>query len=53
MQLSPRTRLPALVAPMGFTPVGNPVGLEILGRPWSVPTLLLIASGYEAVTDVR
>ncbi len=47
-QLSPLTGLPALVVPMGFTPDGNPVGLEILGRPWSEPTLIKIASGYEA-----
>jgi amidase len=53
IQLSPRTGLPALIVPMGFTPDGNPVGLEILGRPWSEPTLIGIASGYEAVTDVR
>jgi amidase len=54
IQLSPLTGLPALVVPMGFTPDGNPVGLEILGRPWSEPTLIKIASGYEAVAkDVR
>ncbi len=49
IQLSPLTGLPALIVPMGFTPDGNPVGLEILGRPWSEPTLIKIASGYEAV----
>jgi amidase len=54
IQLSPLTGLPALIVPMGFTPDGNPVGLEILGRPWSEPTLIKIASGYEAVAkDVR
>jgi amidase len=30
-----------------------PVGLEILGRPWSEPTLIKLASGFEAVTDNR
>jgi amidase len=49
LQLSPRTGLPAMIVPMGFTSDGNPVGLEILGRPWSEPTLIKIASGYEAV----
>jgi amidase len=49
IQLSPLTGLPALIVPMGFTPDGNPVGLEILGRPWSEPTLIKLASGYEAV----
>ena len=48
IQLSPLTGLPALVVPMGFTPDGNPVGLELLGRPWSEPTLIKLASGYEA-----
>ncbi len=52
-QLSPNTGLPALIVPMGFTPSGLPVGLEILGRPWSEPTLLKLASGFEAVTHNR
>jgi amidase len=53
-QLSPNTGLPAMIVPMGFTSDGNPVGLEILGRPWSEPTLIKLASGYEAVAkDVR
>jgi amidase len=52
-QLSPTTGLPALVVPMGFTPEGLPVGLEILGRPWSEPTLIKLASGFEAVTQNR
>jgi len=38
---------------MGFTPEGLPVGLEILGRPWSEPTLIKLASGFEAVTKNR
>lgn len=50
IQLSPITGFPAMVVPMGFTPDGNPVGLEILGRPWSEPTLIKIASGFEAAT---
>ncbi len=52
-QLSPNTGLPALIVPMGFTPKGLPVGLEILGRPWSEPTLIKLASGFEAVTQNR
>jgi amidase len=52
-QLSPNTGLPAMIVPMGFTPAGLPVGLEILGRPWSEPTLLKLASGFEAVTHNR
>ena len=38
---------------MGFTAEGLPVGLEILGRPWSEPTLIKLASGFEAVTNNR
>ena len=52
-QMSPTTGLPALIVPMGFTPEGLPVGLEILGRPWSEPTLIKLASGFEAVTKNR
>ena len=52
-QLSPLTGLPAFIVPMGFTPEGLPVGLEILGRPWSEPMLIKLASGFEAVTHNR
>jgi amidase len=52
-QLSPNTGLPAIIVPMGFTPKGLPIGLEILGRPWSEPTLIKLASGFEAVTNNR
>ena len=52
-QLSPVTGLPALIVPMGFTDAGLPVGLELLGRPWSEPTLIRLASGFEAVPDNR
>ncbi len=52
-QMSPTAGLPAFIVPMGFTPEGLPVGLEILGRPWSEPTLIKLASGFEAVTNNR
>jgi amidase len=52
-QMSPVTGLPAFIVPMGFTSDGLPVGLEILGRPWSEPTLIKLASGFEAVTQNR
>ena len=52
-QTSPLTGLPAFIVPMGFTPEGLPVGLEVLGRPWSEPTLIKLASGFEAVTHNR
>lgn len=50
-QLSPVTGLPAIIVPMGLTDENLPVGLEILGRPWSEPTLIKLASGFEAVTS--
>jgi len=52
-QLSPITGLPAFIVPSGFTPDGLPIGFEILGRPWSEPTLIKLASGFEAVTNNR
>jgi amidase len=45
--------LPAIVVPAGFTAAGLPVGLELMGRPFSEPSLIAIASGYEATTDHR
>ncbi len=52
-QTSPVTGLPAFIVPAGFTPAQLPIGLEILGRPWSEPTLLRIAAGVEAVHPQR
>ena len=34
-------------------PIGVPVGLEILGRPFSEGTLLEIAYGFEQATHFR
>jgi amidase len=45
--------LPAITMPAGFTSAGLPVGLELMGRPFSEATLIAIASGYEANTDHR
>jgi len=52
-QLSPITGLPAFIVPSGFTSDGLPIGFEILGRPWSEPALIKLASGFEAVTHNR
>ena len=45
--------LPALAIPAGFTSDGVPVGFELMGRPFAEPTLIAMASGYEAHTDHR
>jgi len=51
--LSSMTGLPSLLVPMGYTKDGAPLALEFLGRPFSEPTLLKLASGYEAQTRHR
>ncbi len=52
-QGSPVTGLPAFIVPAGFTPAGLPIGLEILGRPWSEPALIRIAAGVESAHPQR
>lgn len=52
-QTSPVTGLPAFIVPAGFTPAGLPIGLEILGRPWTEPKLLRLAAGFESVYPQR
>jgi Asp-tRNA(Asn)/Glu-tRNA(Gln) amidotransferase A subunit family amidase len=50
---------PAIVVPAGFSsptdsaPIGVPVGLEFLGRPWQEPELLMLAYGFEQATHAR
>jgi Asp-tRNA(Asn)/Glu-tRNA(Gln) amidotransferase A subunit family amidase len=51
--LSSMTGLPGLLVPMGYTVDGAPLALEFLGRPFSEPTLLKLASGFEAQTHHR
>ena len=53
-RISPPTGFPALTVPMGFVRDGAlPAGLQILGRPWSEPTLIKIAYAYEQATRHR
>ena len=53
------TGFPAIVVPGGFSkptesaPIGVPIGLEMLGRPWSEPTLIKIAYSFEQATKYR
>jgi Asp-tRNA(Asn)/Glu-tRNA(Gln) amidotransferase A subunit family amidase len=51
--LSSMTGLPGLLVPMGYTAGGAALSLEFLGRPYAEPTLLRLASGYEAQTKHR
>jgi amidase len=53
------TGFPSIVVPGGFSsptstaPLGVPVGIEFLGRPWSEGMLIEIAYGYEQATKHR
>jgi Asp-tRNA(Asn)/Glu-tRNA(Gln) amidotransferase A subunit family amidase len=52
-QLSATTGFPALSMPAGFTPDGLPVGMDLLGTPWSEPMLLKVAFAYERLVAPR
>jgi aspartyl-tRNA(Asn)/glutamyl-tRNA(Gln) amidotransferase subunit A len=45
------TGLPALSLPCGFTSEGLPIGLQIVGPPWSEATVLRAAHAFEGATD--
>jgi amidase len=53
------TGFPAIDVPAGFSepsvqaPLGVPIGLDILGRPWSEGRLIQIAYGFEQATHFR
>lgn len=53
------TGFPSIVVPGGFTkptdtsPLGVPVGIEFLGRPWNEHILLEIAYAFEQITKFR
>ena len=51
--LAPVSGLPALSVPAGFTADGMPVGMELLGRPWSEPRLLGLAYAFEQAIGYR
>ncbi|WCJ37728.1 Glutamyl-tRNA(Gln) amidotransferase subunit A [Euphorbia peplus] len=39
--------LPAITVPVGYDKKGLPIGLQFIGKPWSEPTLLRIASSMQ------
>jgi amidase len=45
--------LPALSIPAGFTAEGLPVGLDVVGRPFSEARILAFAADVEPVLDAR
>ena len=51
--------IPAIGVPAGFSastanaPIGVPVGIEFLGRPWEEPELLRLAYGFEQASHAR
>lgn len=52
------TGFPSIAVPAGFAPdpnapIGVPVGMEIIGRPFSEPTLIEIAYGFEQASHLR
>jgi amidase len=53
------TGFPAVTVPAGFSaptataPLGVPVGMDILGRPWSEAELLSLAYSFEQATHFR
>jgi Asp-tRNA(Asn)/Glu-tRNA(Gln) amidotransferase A subunit family amidase len=51
--ISPQSGMPAITVPMGFTHGTLPAGLQLLGRPWSEPTLIRLAYAYEQATHHR
>ena len=57
--LAALTGSPVVTVPAGFSPkteeapVGVPIGMEILGRPWTEEKLLKIAYHIEILTKVR
>jgi amidase len=57
--LAALTGFPAIVVPAGFSastasaPIGVPVGIEFIARPWEEPELLRLAYGFEQATHAR
>ncbi|MEE6295153.1 amidase family protein [Georgenia wangjunii] len=50
---SAQTGFPSISVPAGFTEAGLPVGVELMGMPFSEPTLLAMSYDYEQATGHR
>ena len=51
--IAPQSNCPAISIPVGLTDSGLPVGAELLGKPFTEPTLIQMAAGFEAVASTR
>jgi Asp-tRNA(Asn)/Glu-tRNA(Gln) amidotransferase A subunit family amidase len=57
--IAPTGGFPAIDVPAGFSeptadaPIGVPVGMELLARPWQEPELLMLAYGFEHAGHTR
>jgi len=51
--IAPHTGQPAITVPMGFTPDGLPLGLQLLARPFDEHKLFQYAYAYEQATRHR
>jgi amidase len=47
------TQWPVVAVPMGFVEENLPIGLQILGRPWTEPQLIKFAYAYEQFAHHR
>ena len=51
--LASATGFPEITLPMAYTEQGLPLGLSLLGRPYTEPRLLALAYAFEQATRVR
>jgi aspartyl-tRNA(Asn)/glutamyl-tRNA(Gln) amidotransferase subunit A len=45
------TGLPALSVCCGFSEIGMPIGMQIVGRAFDEPTVLKVGDAYQVLTD--
>jgi Asp-tRNA(Asn)/Glu-tRNA(Gln) amidotransferase A subunit family amidase len=51
--LTSNSGLPSIIVPMGYTPAGLPIALQVTGRPFDDAQLLQVAYGYEQLSKRR